>query len=135
MRRKTVVSALMFIALTGSLTNVAVHAKESDQVLAGSAEAQPFQRRLNETIQDRFHLLAKVRLKRDPHLSGALRFYVQDGRITRVIWLRKSKSEAFNQLAIQSVRSLEGDAALLASPSKPFVMTVTFDYPRPDYRY
>jgi hypothetical protein len=120
-----------------AVPNLAVCAKDKAAAVCASSELASFRQRLDETMQDRFHLLAKLRLKDNPHMIGTIRFSVQDAKITRINWIRKTRSAAFNELAMQSVKSVEGDALSLTSTpgSKPVQVTVTFEFPRPDCRY
>lgn len=75
-------------------------------------------RRVAEAIYARFNFLAKVAFRRSPPLLCRVAYVVsRDGQIQNIQIQEKSANVLFNVIVFQTVKSLNGDVALLQFPA------------------
>jgi hypothetical protein len=120
-------------------------------------EMQPawdaWNKRVDKDIYRRFKFLAKLAFRRSPPLSCQVNYVVtMDGKVKDVQLKKSSPNMLFNIIAVQTVKSVNGDVGLLAFPdgSKRLIVTresafnqnfdrercliaPCFDLPPPDY--
>lgn len=74
-------------------------------------------KRVAATIFTRFNYFAKAAFKRSPPIAAKVSYVVtRDGRVGNLQWQMKSPNPLFNALIYQSVKSLDGEVALLQFP-------------------
>jgi hypothetical protein len=74
-------------------------------------------KRLAATIFDRFNHFAKAMFDKGPPMLAEVGYVVtRDGRVKDVMLRKPSQNGAFNQLAVQCVKSLDGNITVLQFP-------------------